>query len=296
MIIDGRKRASEILTSLQSEVAGLSFRPKLVDVVVGNNPVTESYVGIKQRRSVEIGLEFVTERLPESISQKELIEKIISLQRDPHLAGLLVQLPLPKNIDSDAVMNAIDPALDVDGLTEINTQALYSGTPNYVPATAAAVIELIEAAGIYDQLNGMKTVVIGNGSLVGKPVTFLLKSKGADLTVVNRSSGDISEVCKAAKLIVSGAGSPNLLTGDMVSDGVVVIDAGTAESNGGISGDVDFASVSPKASFITPVPGGVGPVTVAMLLRNTVISAKGIAAKISAETEDYIQHSSATPH
>jgi methylenetetrahydrofolate dehydrogenase (NADP+)/methenyltetrahydrofolate cyclohydrolase len=286
MIIDGRKRAHEILDSLQSEVSGLSFRPKLVDVVVGNNPVTESYVGIKQRRSVEIGLEFVTERLPQSISQEELIEKITSLQRDPHLAGLLVQLPLPKNIDSEVVMNAINPAFDVDGLTEINTQALYSGTPNYLPATAAAVIELIEAAGIYDQqLNGMKVVVIGNGLLVGKPVAFLLKNKGADLTVVNRSSGDISEVCKAAKLIVSGAGSPNLLTGDMVSDGVVVIDAGTAESNGGISGDVDFASVSPKASYITPVPGGVGPVTVAMLLRNTVISAKGIAAKISAEAK-----------
>lgn len=279
MIIDGRKRASEILASLQSDVASLPFRPRLVDVVVGNNPVTESYVGIKQRRSIEIGLEFVTERLPESISQEELVEKIVSLQLDPHLAGLLVQLPLPKNIDGDAVMNAINPAFDVDGLTESNTVALYNGTPIYVPATAAAVIELIEASGIYDQLNGMKTVVIGNGALVGKPVAFLLKSKGADLTVVNRSSGDISEVCKAAKLIVSGAGSPNLLTGDMVSDGVVVIDAGTAESNGGISGDVDFASVSPKASFITPVPGGVGPVTVAMLLRNTVISAKNIAAK-----------------
>jgi len=284
MIIDGRKRASEILNSLQNEIASLSFRPKLVDVVVGNNPVTESYVGIKQRRSVEIGLEFVTERLPESISQEELIEKIILLQRDPHLAGLLVQLPLPKNIDSESIMNAINPALDVDGLTEINTQALYSGTPNYVPATAAAVIELIEAAGIYEQLNGMKAVVIGNGSLVGKPVAFLLKSKGAEVTVVNRSSGDIFEVCKAAKLIVSGAGSPNLLTGDMVSDGVVVIDAGTAESNGGITGDVDFSSVAPKASFITPVPGGVGPVTVAMLLRNTVISAKSIETKLSAET------------
>jgi methylenetetrahydrofolate dehydrogenase (NADP+)/methenyltetrahydrofolate cyclohydrolase len=279
MIIDGRKRASEILTSLQSEVASLSFRPKLVDVVVGNNPVTESYVGIKQRRSVEIGLEFITERLPESISQQELIEKIQSLQNDEHLAGLLVQLPLPKNIDSTAVMNSINPDFDVDGLTESNTQALYNGKPIYVPATAAAVIELIEAAGIYEQLNGMKTVVIGTGPLVGKPVAFLLKSKGADLTVVNRSSGDISEVCKAAKLIVCGAGSPNLLTGDMVSDGVIVIDAGTAESDGGISGDVDFASVSPKASYITPVPGGVGPLTVAMLLRNTVISAKSIAAK-----------------
>jgi methylenetetrahydrofolate dehydrogenase (NADP+)/methenyltetrahydrofolate cyclohydrolase len=279
MIIDGRKRALEILTSLQSEVAALSFRPKLVDVVVGNNPVTESYVGIKQRRSVEIGLEFVTERLPESISQRELIEKIKSLQSDAHLAGLLVQLPLPKNINSAAVMDAINPIFDVDGLTESNTQALYNGKPVYIPATAAAVMELIEAAGTYERLNGLKTVVIGNGSLVGKPVAFLLKSKGADLTVVNRSSGDISEVCKAAKLIVCGAGSPNLLTGDMVSDGVVVIDAGTAESDGGISGDVDFASVSPKASYITPVPGGVGPLTVAMLLRNTVISAKNIEAK-----------------
>jgi methylenetetrahydrofolate dehydrogenase (NADP+)/methenyltetrahydrofolate cyclohydrolase len=245
---------------------------RLIDVVVGDNAVTESYVGIKQRRATEVGFYFVVERYPENISEEDLIDALAELQTDPTLVGLLVQLPLPSHIDKTAVINSIEARFDVDGLTDENIELLYAGTPRFIPATAAAIMELIDSCGIADKLQGMETVVIGSGDLVGKPVAFLLKERGANVIVVTRATDhdQITEVCKKAQLIVCGAGAPGLLTGDMVSEGVIVIDAGTAESDGGITGDVDFASVAPKAAFITPVPGGVGPMTVAMLLKNTL--------------------------
>lgn len=279
MIIDGRALSKEIFVGLKNDLAALDLAvpPKLIDVVVGDNPVTESYVGIKQRRAAEVGFSFVVERLPEDVTQEELLSKIVEIQNDPSLAGLLVQLPLPAHIDTHAAINAIQPKFDVDALTDENVELLYAGTPRFIPATAGAIMELIDSCGIGAQLQGMKTVVIGSGDLVGKPTAFLLKGRGADVVIVTRSSGDIAEQCRSARLIVSGAGSAGMLTGDMVSEGVTVIDAGTAESEGGIAGDVDFATVEPKAKFITPVPGGVGPMTVAMLLRNTLQAAKSQA-------------------
>ncbi len=279
MIIDGRTISKEIFAALKNDVAALPLRPKLVDVVVGDNTVTESYVGIKQRRATEIGLDFVVERLPEDVKQEELLAKISEIQKDPSLAGLLVQLPLPNQIDKHAAINAIGPRFDVDGLTDENTELLYAGTPRFIPATAGAIMELIYTCVSSEELNGMRVVVIGSGDLVGKPVTFLLKERGAEVTVVTRSTENIGEACRNAQLIVCGAGSPGLLTAEMVREGVIVIDAGTAESEGGISGDVDFAGVAPKAKFITPVPGGVGPMTVAMLLKNTVQAAESMRNK-----------------
>jgi methylenetetrahydrofolate dehydrogenase (NADP+)/methenyltetrahydrofolate cyclohydrolase len=276
MIIDGRALSKEVLARVTHDLAVLSFsregRPKLVDVVVGDNPVTESYVGIKQRRAIEVGFDFVAERYPESISQEDLIASIAEIQTDPKLAGLLVQLPLPDHIDKHAAINAIQARFDVDGLTDENIHLLYEGRPRFTPATAGAIMQLIDHCVPEGGLHGMNVVVIGSGDLVGKPVAFLLKERGANVTVVTRATEHIADRCKAAALIVCGAGSPKLLTGDMVSDGAIVIDAGTAESEGGISGDVDFATVEPKAKFITPVPGGVGPMTVAILLKNTLKS------------------------
>lgn len=280
MIIDGRKIAKEIIETLKTEVASLSEQPKLVDIVVGENSVTESYVGIKQRRAEEVGIEFIIERFPENVTEKDLLYRVLEIQKDPNLAGLLIQLPLPDQINKNTLLNAIELRFDVDGLTDQNTKMLYAGSPQFIPATAGAIMELINSCELTQDLNGMPVAVIGSGDLVGKPVAFMLKQRGAEVTVVNRSTSNINEICKRSKLIVSGAGSPGLLTSEMVSEGVVVIDAGTAESDGGITGDVDFDSVSLKASYITPVPGGVGPVTVAMLLKNTVQSAKARSTKI----------------
>lgn len=263
------------MQQLKSEVAVLGFRPKLIDVFVGNDPVIESYVNIKSRRAADIGIDFEICRMPATVSQQELEAKVAELSSAQNLCGLIVQLPLPEHLDKQSVIDKIPPHLDVDMITSANLGAFFAGQEKIIPATAAAILKMIES--VDPDLKGKHVLVIGAGYLVGRPVSILLMHKQATVTVANASTPDLKNLCMQADIIVSGAGSPGVLKADMVGKNTIVIDAGTAESyQGVIKGDVDFESVEKAARAVSPVPGGVGPVTVAMLLNNVVQVAKAI--------------------
>ena len=272
MNIDGKKIAQEILDGLKTDLAKLEFKPKLIDVLVGEDQVVETYVRIKAKRAEEIGVDFELRRFPADISQEQLEKEVVALNATPNLCGLIIQLPLPENLDRQKILDKIDPRFDVDVITSTNLGSLFTGRQFFIPATAAAIIHIIDYEKIL--LEGKSVLMVGAGDLVGKPVTFLLMQRHATTTIANAATRNLKELALNADIIISGTGVPKLITGDMVKNGAVIIDAGTAESAGGIGGDVDFDAVAPKASLITPVPGGVGPVTVAMLLYNTVQSAK----------------------
>ncbi len=273
MIIDGRKISAEILEQLQKEVASLSFRPKLIDVLVGEDPVTESYVRIKAKRAADIGVDFETVRVPADISQEELENRIRELNLTPHLCGMIIQLPLPEHLDKQAVLDCINPSVDVDVITSECSDNFYEGHPSLVPPTAGAIMKILETLKL--DLKGKKVLVIGAGDLVGKPVTLMLEQAGADVSVADKFTTNIEDLAQASEIVISGTGVPNLVTVKMVNSESIVIDAGTAESAGGISGDADFNAIKDIVKAVSPVPGGVGPVTVAMLLNNVVLVAKG---------------------
>ncbi len=272
MIVDGKTISSEILEDLKARVSKLNFRPKLVDIVIGNDPVTESYVNIKAKRAEEVGIEFEVKKFDESVEEPTLLSAIEETQKEKNLCGLIIQLPIPAHLDKYKVINAIKPSLDVDVVTAENVGRLTMGQTAFVPATAGSIMKILEHYKV--PLKGRKVLVVGAGDLVGKPVAFLCIQAEATVAVANKETQDLSKLAQNADVIITGAGQPGLITGEMVKDGVIVIDGGTAESGGGIVGDVDFDSVSPKASLISPVPGGVGPVTVAMLLSNVVTAAE----------------------
>lgn len=272
MTIDGKKIAQNLLEEVKEQIGQLNFKPKLIDVSVGADAVTESYVRIKKKRAMEIGIDFEEVRLPESATQEEVEAKISELNKTENLCGLIVQLPLPKNLNKQAILDKIDPALDVDIITSTNLGRLFTGNIPFMPATAGAIIKILEAENI--SLQGKKVLVIGAGDLVGKPVTFLLLQRLATVTIANRLTTNLKELCLNAEIIISGAGAPKLITADMVRSETIIIDAGTAESEGSISGDADFDAVKDIVTKITPVPGGVGPMTVAVLLNNVLISAQ----------------------
>lgn len=273
-VIDGKKISREILENLKDEVKKISFKPKLIDIVVGEDPVVETYLKIKAKRAEEIGVEFEVRRYPGSISQEALEQAVLDANAAKDLAGLIIQLPIPPHLDKQKVLDRIDPRFDVDVITSTNLGRLFTGKQFFVPATAAAVMQIIEDRQI--SLEGKNVLMVGAGDLVGKPVTFLLMQRQATVTVANAATKNLRELALAADLIISGAGVPKLITADMVKPDSVIIDAGTAESAGGIGGDVDFEAVAAKAAAVSPVPGGVGPVTVAMLLYNTIRAAKAI--------------------
>ncbi len=272
MIIDGKIIAETILKNLEQRLKVLSFRPLLCDVLVGTDSVAESYVNIKRKTSERIGLRFEVVHLPESISQADLLNQIAKIQNKPELAGLIVQLPLPTGINKQTVLDAIKPEFDVDCLGRINSQLFYGGKSNIAPPTAAAVRAILQSLPI--DLSNKQILVIGQGELVGKPVTFLLKQQGLKVLIADSSTANLANLTKSADVIISGTGQPGLITGQQIKPGATVIDAGTSESGGGIVGDVDFASVEPVAAYVSPVPGGVGPVTVAKLLENVVAVAE----------------------
>ncbi len=273
MIIDGRKISQQILEQLKTDVAALGFTPKLIDVFVGNDPVIESYVNIKAKRAAEIGIEFEVVRLPANIEQSEIESRVSELSGSKDLCGLIVQLPLPASLDKQAVIDKIPAFLDVDMITSANLGSFFAGQEKIAPATAAAILKMIQS--VEQDLKGKHILVVGGGFLVGRPVAILLMHQQATVTVANASTPDLKNLCLQADIIISGAGVPGLIKADMVSSNTIVIDAGTAESyNGVIKGDVDFDSVQDIARAVSPVPGGVGPVTVAMLLYNVVQVAK----------------------
>jgi methylenetetrahydrofolate dehydrogenase (NADP+)/methenyltetrahydrofolate cyclohydrolase len=273
MIINGKELAEKISTSLKERIARLSVQPVLCDIVIGDDPVTEKYVAAKQRAAEKLGLKFMEVSIPVTVSTAEVVAKINEVQESVvGLAGLIVQLPLPDHMDTQAILDAVKPELDIDCLSMVNTEALYAGNPRIVPPTAAAILEIIDSLPIVHEQQSY--LVVGQGALVGKPVSALLRARGFKVVISDSQTEDLTELTKKAGVIICGVGKSGIITGDMINEGVSIIDAGTSESGGTVSGDVDFASVEPKSKFITPVPGGVGPVTVAKLLENVVASAE----------------------
>lgn len=271
-IIDGRKIKEEILNKLKGEVEVLPFPPVFCDILVGDDSVSASYVRIKGRAAESIGIKFKTVNFKADTTTEEIVDEIQNLNRVPLMCGIIVQLPLPSHINTQTVLNAISPALDVDCLGQSNSSHFYGNDGGIGYPTALACMALIDSLNL--DLNGKDIVVLGQGKLVGLPVSHLLKSRNLNITIVNSKTENINEIIKNADLIVSAMGQGKFITGDMLKDDVIIIDAGTSEENGAIVGDVDIDSVGDKASYVTPTPGGVGPVTVAMLLENVVKVAK----------------------
>jgi methylenetetrahydrofolate dehydrogenase (NADP+) / methenyltetrahydrofolate cyclohydrolase len=274
-ILDGKSLAAAMRADLQRKVAALvqrGVRPGLAVVLAGDDAASRVYVRNKTLAAEQVGVASSLIELPGSVTQAQLMERISALNADPAIHSILVQLPLPKHIDSARVLEAIDPAKDVDGFHEANLGALMAGRPGAVPCTPAGVMRLIEHAGV--PLAGRRAVVIGRSNIVGKPLALLLLQKDASVTICHSKSGNLAEFTRNADILVAAVGRAKLVTAAMVKPGACVIDVGVNRlPDGKLAGDVDFASVQPVAGWITPVPGGVGPMTVAMLLENCVNAA-----------------------
>lgn len=276
MIIDGKKIRGEILESVKEGVAKLPFRPVFCDVLVGNDPVSMQYINMKARTAEAVGIHFHHAEFRNDITTEELIEEIKKLNEIPNMCGLIIQLPLPAHLDRTLVLDAIKPSIDVDCLGEKASTVFYGGDIKIGYPTALSCMAILDS--VATDLSGKNIVVIGQGMLVGKPTTHLLQMRGLAVSTIVRSTDikEREELIKNADVIISGTGQGKFLMGDMIKKGVIIVDAGTSESKGGIVGDVDLDSVKDVASFVSPVPGGVGPVTVAMLLKNVLTVAEQI--------------------
>ena len=274
VIIDGKAVAAEIREQVKAEAEALKAKgvvPCIAVALVGDDPASHTYVRNKVRTAEELGMRSIHRILPESTSQAELLALVAEWNADPEVHGILVQLPLPKQIEARAVIEAIAPAKDVDGFHPFNVGTLLTGGDALPPCTPAGVIELIKRAGV--DLAGKEVVVVGRSNIVGKPVAMLLLAENATVTICHSRTHDLAAVCRRADVLVAAVGRARIITADHVKEGAVVIDVGTNRVDGKLVGDVDFASVSQKAAALTPVPGGVGPMTIAMLLKNTVTAA-----------------------
>ena len=275
MIIDGRKISQEILARIKEEVKSLPFQPVFCDVLVGEDKVSAQYVDMKARAATNVGILFHKANFPISITTDELVQEIKKLNKIQNICGLILQLPLPSHLDIQKVLDAVSPDIDVDCLSTISSEKFYKGDTSVGFPTALACMKLIES--LHLDLKNKNIVVLGQGNLVGRPVTALFSFLGLNPIIIRSKTENKEEIIKNADLIVSGIGKGKYITGSMVKNGVVLIDAGTSESGSGIVGDVDLDSVKDIASFVSPVPGGVGPVTVAMLLNNVLTVAKKIS-------------------
>lgn len=272
-IINGKEISAAIREEIKAEVQGMSVRPGLAVVLVGDDPASAVYVRNKSKACAEVGIYSEVYRLPEETGREQLLGLIEQLNQSPLIHGILVQLPLPKHLDPEEVIMAIDPAKDVDAFHPVNVGKIMIGNYDFLPCTPAGVMELLHRSGI--EVSGKECVVIGRSNIVGKPQAMLLLHENATVTVCHSKTRDLPSVCRRADILVSAVGKAKFVTADMVKDGAVIIDVGmNRDENGKLCGDVDFESVSEKASYITPVPGGVGPMTITMLLKNTVTAAK----------------------
>ena len=287
VLIDGKATANQIKNEIAEEVKVIQSKgeraPHLAAVLVGNDGASLTYVGSKVRSCEKVGFDSSLIRLPEETTEAELLAKIAELNQDDTLDGYIVQLPLPKHIDEEKVLLAIDPKKDVDGFHPSNFGRMALELETFIPATPFGIMQLIERYDIDTQ--GKHVVVIGRSHIVGRPISILMSQKGAygnaTVTVAHSRTKDLKALTQQADIIVSALGVPGFVTAEMVKDGVVIIDVGitrvedaSKEKGYYITGDVDFDSVAPKASYITPVPGGVGPMTIAMLLKNTLLARK----------------------
>ncbi|AGZ82011.1 bifunctional methylenetetrahydrofolate dehydrogenase/methenyltetrahydrofolate cyclohydrolase FolD [Campylobacter fetus] len=275
-IIDGKSVSAKVKEYVKNEAISLKksgITPTLAVILVGEDKASQTYVASKEKACLACEMGSVMHRLSKETSQSELLALIEVLNLDDSIDGILVQLPLPKHIDTNKVLEAIDPAKDVDGFHAINVGKLSSGLDGFVPCTPLGIMELLKEYNV--NLQGIDAVVIGRSNIVGKPMASLLLNAGATISIAHSKTKNLPEITKRAKLVVVAVGKPNFLNADMVSDGAIVIDVGINRLDSGkLVGDVDFESVAPKCSLITPVPGGVGPMTIAMLLSNTLKSAK----------------------
>lgn len=266
MILDGKKVKNIILDELKNEVSNLSIKPKLVVVQVGNNEASNVYIKQKGNMCNYIGYEYEHIKLDENTSQDEMLKIIDKLNNDLNVNGILVQLPLPNHIDSKVIVNSISPLKDVDGLTDLNNGMLFHNKDSLYSCTPYGVMELLSRYNI--SVSKKHVVIVGRSDLVGKPMAMMMLNGDATVTVCHSKTNNLSEITRMADILVVAVGIPNFITGDMVSDNTIVIDVGISRTVSGLCGDVDFDSVVEKCSYITPVPGGVGPMTVAMLAKN----------------------------
>lgn len=271
IILDGKKTAAAVRENIKEQVAQLQKEgktvPGLAVVIVGENPASKVYVGQKEKACNAAGFNSILHRLPENTTQEELLELVEKLNCDPKVHGILVQLPLPSQIDSDRVISSIVPEKDVDGFHPSNIGRLATGLPCISPCTPKGIIYLLEEYGI--EMEGKNAVIIGRSNIVGKPIAHMLMDRNATVTICHSRTKDIAFYTRNADIIIAAVGRPRFLTADMVKDGAVVVDVGINRLEEGLVGDVDFEGLKEKVSFITPVPGGVGPMTIAMLLLNT---------------------------
>ncbi|MBQ6809683.1 MAG: bifunctional methylenetetrahydrofolate dehydrogenase/methenyltetrahydrofolate cyclohydrolase FolD [Clostridia bacterium] len=275
-IIDGKAISAQIRSEIKAEAEALTakgIKPGLAVVLVGSDPASQIYVRNKQKACEEVGFYSDTYTLPEETTEKQLLEliEVLNLRKDIH--GILVQSPVPKHINPDTVINAILPEKDVDCFHPENVGKLMTGNPRFLPCTPAGVVELIRRSGV--EISGKECVVVGRSNIVGKPQAIMLLAENGTVTVCHSRTKNLSEVTKRADILVVAIGKSEFITGDMVKPGAVVLDVGmNRNSEGKLTGDVNFAEVSQIASLITPVPGGVGPMTITMLLQNTITAAK----------------------
>lgn len=274
VVMDGKALAAEIKQALRKRCAALSRPPRLAVVLVGDDPASAVYVRNKEQDCDQCGISCADHRLPADTSQQELLALVAELNRDKTVDGILVQLPLPAHLDAGQVLRAIDPEKDVDAFHSENVGRLHLGQPRYLPCTPAGIMALLKKYGIDPA--GRHCVVVGRSNIVGKPLAALLLQADATVTVCHSRTPDLHEQCLRADILVSAAGRRGLITADMVKEGAVVVDVAMNRApDGKLCGDVDYAAVAEKADYITPVPGGVGPMTRAMLMENTYRAALG---------------------
>lgn len=268
-IMDGKALSEKIYERIKTEVAKLEKKPTLAVIITSDNEAGKIYVRNKKRACENTGINSITVEFDETVSDEEFLSKIDELNKNPEVDAIMVQLPIPRHLDTEKILNSISPEKDADGLHYINAGKLFTGQiPNSVACTPKGIIRILDEYGI--NVEGKHAVVIGRSNLVGNPIAQLLMQKNATVTHIHSKSKNIEFFTKNADIIVVATGKPKMLKGDMVKEGVVIIDVGISRVDGKLSGDVDFDSVAPKASFITPVPKGVGPMTVAMLIQNTL--------------------------
>ena len=275
-LISGKEVSLKVKNQVAEETAELKkqgITPGLAVIIVGNDPASRVYVNSKKKACAEVGFNSYEYALPEETTQEELLELVQKLNNDNNVNGILCQLPSPKHIEENAIINAIKAEKDVDAFHPFNVGKIMIGEYAFLPCTPAGVMELIDSTGV--EISGKSCVVIGRSNIVGKPMAMLLLHRSGTVTICHSKTQNLQEICRNADILVAAVGRANFVTEDMVKDGAVVIDVGMNRlENGKLCGDVDFENVEKKASFITPVPGGVGPMTIAMLMKNTLTAAK----------------------
>ena len=276
-IINGKEVSASVKAAVAAEAAQLrdekGLKVGLAVVIVGDNPASRVYVNNKKKACEEVGFQSFEYALDENTTEEQLLDLVGVLNRDSRVNGILVQLPLPKHINETAIINAIAPEKDVDAFHPVNVGKIMIGDYSFLPCTPAGVMELIASTGT--EISGKNCVVIGRSNIVGKPMAMLLLHESGTVTICHSKTQNLKEICQGADILVAAVGRPNFVTGDMIKEGAVVLDVGINRlENGKLCGDVEFESCEKKASYITPVPGGVGPMTISMLMRNTLTAAK----------------------